>query len=72
MFKILKTKFFFNCGFNTNLIRVFLLHVNSYELSKLNTLKPSKTKISSTLLIKKRFQGYRFASGIVMFSWKAT
>ena len=41
-----------HCGFSTKVTCTFLMQENMQELSKINTFKPRKTTISSTLLIR--------------------
>ena len=42
----------FNCGSSIKATCAFLLRENIWELPELNTFKPNKMKISSTLLIR--------------------
>ena len=55
---------FFNCGFTTKVTCAFLLQENKEELPDL-TVKPRKTTVFSTFLIRYRFKRYRCELGIV-------
>jgi len=62
----------FNFGFSTNLTLAFLLQENINELLQLNTFKPRNMTISSKLLIRRSFKGYRWESEIAIFARKVT
>ena len=68
MFKYLKTDYVRLWLLQKSVLRAFFLQENKSELSEINTFKPRKTTISSTLLIRKRFQVYLCESGIANFA----
>ena len=72
MFIILKTDLFSVREFLYNRDLRISTAGRHFELSEFNTFKVRKTTISSTLLIRQRFQVYSCESGIPLFKWKVT
>ena len=52
--------------------RISYLHEVIEKLTEINTFKTEKTTVSSTFLIRFRFQGYLCKSGIDIFTWRVT